>query len=72
MNGAWLDPVRAALDEATAPVRWWFRDDDAGWDDDALWALLDVFEAAGAGVDVAAIPMAVTPACGRGLARSSN
>jgi peptidoglycan/xylan/chitin deacetylase (PgdA/CDA1 family) len=68
MNGAWLDPVRAALDAATDPVRWWFRDDDAGWDDGALWALLDVFEDAGVGVDVAAIPMAVMYACGRELA----
>jgi hypothetical protein len=68
VSDAWLDPVRAALVAGTGPVRWWFRDDDAGWDDDALWALLDVFEDAGVAVDVAAIPMAVTPACGRQLA----
>ncbi len=69
MSGAWLDPVRAALDAATGPVQWWFRDDDAGWDDAALWALLDVFEDAGVAVDVAAIPMAVTASCGRELTR---
>ncbi len=68
MSGGWLDPVRAALDATTGPVRWWFRDDDAGWADDALWALLDVFEGAGVAVDVAAIPAAVTGGCARRLA----
>jgi peptidoglycan/xylan/chitin deacetylase (PgdA/CDA1 family) len=67
VSAAWLDPVRNALDAADDPVAWWFRDDDAGWDDAALWALLDVFDAAGVAVDVAAIPMAVTLECGRQL-----
>ena len=40
----WLDPLRAALDARSAPVWFFFRDDDAGWDDPALEALLDVFE----------------------------
>jgi peptidoglycan/xylan/chitin deacetylase (PgdA/CDA1 family) len=57
---AWLDPLRAALDAREAPVGFFFRDDDAGWDDPALEALLDVFEPHGLPLDVAAIPLAVT------------
>jgi peptidoglycan/xylan/chitin deacetylase (PgdA/CDA1 family) len=56
---SWLDPVRRALDDAVEPVAVFFRDDDAGWRDDRLGALLDVFERHGAPVDVAAIPAAV-------------
>ena len=60
MSG-WLDPLRAVLDDSEAPVRFFFRDDDAGWADDALERLLDVFEPYGVPLDVAAIPEAVTP-----------
>ena len=56
----WLDPLRAALDERDQPVSFFFRDDDAGWDDGALEALLDVFEPHGLPLDVAAIPTATT------------
>jgi peptidoglycan/xylan/chitin deacetylase (PgdA/CDA1 family) len=56
----WLDPLRAALDARPEPVWFFFRDDDAGWDDAALEALLDVFEPHGLPLDVAAIPLAVT------------
>ena len=40
-----LDAVRAALDEAPAPVELFFRDDDAGWGGERLLELLDVFDA---------------------------
>jgi hypothetical protein len=52
----WLDPVRAALDtlEQTADV--FFRDDDAGWDDARLHALLDRFAHHGLPLDLAVIP----------------
>ncbi len=53
---AWLDPLRAALAETVHPVRFFFRDDDGGWDDDALHRLLDRFAAHGLTVDVAVIP----------------
>jgi len=56
---SWLDPVRAALDGASHIVPWFFRDDDAGWDDDALRALLDVFARHTVPVDVAVIPAAL-------------
>jgi peptidoglycan/xylan/chitin deacetylase (PgdA/CDA1 family) len=65
---AWLDPLRAALDAASSEVAFFFRDDDAGWRDDRLHRLLDVFEAAGAPIDVAAIPSALAPERARRLA----
>jgi predicted glycosyltransferase len=58
---SWLDPVRASLDEAPEPVAFFFRDDDAGWGDERLLLLLDVFDDAGVEVDVAAIPAALSP-----------
>ena len=61
----WLDPVAAALDAAPSPVPVFFRDDDAGWRDDRLRALLDRFEVHRVPLDVAAIPQAL----GRGMAR---
>jgi hypothetical protein len=61
----WLRPVAAALDAATVPARFFFRDDDAGWGDARLLALLDVFEARATWVDLAVIPRAL----GAGLAR---
>jgi len=64
----WLDPVRRALDEIAAPVAFFFRDDDAGWADDRLWPLLDVFQQHHAPVDVAVIPQALSPAAARALA----
>ena len=56
----WLEPLHDALDARSAPVWFFFRDDDAGWDDTALEALLDVFEPHGLPLDVAAIPLAAT------------
>jgi hypothetical protein len=63
---AWLDGLRRALDAAPRPVAFFFRDDDAGWDDDGLFALLDLFARHSAPIDLAAIPSALT----RGLAAS--
>jgi len=56
----WLDPLRRALDSRDEPVRFFFRDDDAGWDDAALDRVLDVFADHGLPLDVAAIPAALT------------
>lgn len=56
----WLDPLRHALDSRDQPVSFFFRDDDAGWHDAALEALLHVFEPHGLPVDIAAIPTATT------------
>jgi len=57
---AWLDPLRRALDAVPAPVTFFFRDDDAGWDDQRLLALLEVFETNAVPVDLAAIPTAMS------------
>src|SRR5436190_21303193 len=66
----WLRPVARALDAVPAPVRgvgaarpaagaavpFFFRDDDAGWGDERLVALLEVFDARAIWVDLAVIP----------------
>lgn len=65
---AWLDPLERVLD-ADAPVRFFVRDDDVGWADDRLWALLDLFDHFGLPVDLAVIPAALTPTLTRRLAR---
>src|SRR3954452_14840545 len=67
-SGCWLDPVRACLDGRPRRLTMFVRDDDAGWDDDRLFALLDVIETRALPIDVAAIPMATTLALGRALA----
>jgi hypothetical protein len=48
-----------ALDEAPGPVTFFFRDDDAGWDDGRLFALLAVFASRALPLDVAVIPGAL-------------
>lgn len=55
----WLDKLRRALDSAARPVDFFFRDDDAGWCDERLFALLDLFERHSMPIDVAAIPRAM-------------
>jgi hypothetical protein len=55
----WLAPVTAALDAAPAPVDVFFRDDDAGWCDDRLLELLDLFDELALPLDVAVIPAAL-------------
>src|SRR5215216_1787878 len=54
----WLRPVESAL-ESVDVAKFFFRDDDAGWGDERLLALLDVFEARGTWVDLAVIPRAL-------------
>lgn len=61
----WLDPVRRALDEAPEPATFFFRDDDAGWADDRLFRLLDLFAACDLPIDLAVIPQALTPRLAR-------
>lgn len=55
-----FEQLTAALDAATAPIKVFFRDDDAGWADEHLRALLDVFESHDAPIDLAVIPQALT------------
>ena len=62
---AWLDSARQALAEATQPVTFFVRDDDVGWADEQLFALLDVFADIDLPVDLAVIPRALTPRLAR-------
>jgi hypothetical protein len=55
----WLEPARSALDAAAEPVRFFLRDDDAGWADRRLFALADLVAARGLPLDLAVIPTAV-------------
>jgi hypothetical protein len=57
---SWLDPLRTRLDEVAAPVAVFLRDDDAGWDDGRLVALLELVAARGLPLDLAVIPTALT------------
>jgi hypothetical protein len=52
----WLDRLRKRLDQAPKPITFFFRDDDAGWDDEALLWLLDIFGEEPAPLDLAVIP----------------
>jgi peptidoglycan/xylan/chitin deacetylase (PgdA/CDA1 family) len=63
----WLAPIEAALHAAPAPVEVFFRDDDAGWDDARLYALLDLFDRHALPVDLAVIPRAVSGGLARNL-----
>jgi len=65
--GTWLDPVRVALDVAPEPVDLFVRDDDVGWEDERLWRLLDVFQEHALAVDLAVIPMELSPRAAREL-----
>src|SRR5215510_10591490 len=53
---SWLDRVSQELDRTARPVAFFFRDDDAGWADRRLLALLDLFASHSVPLDVAAIP----------------
>jgi predicted deacetylase len=66
----WLDPVAATLEQRTSPVTLFIRDDDAGWEDEQLFRVIDVVHERGLPIDLAAIPEAVTPSLGRALRRS--
>lgn len=56
MSFDWVTPVRRALDERGTRLPMFVRDDDAGWADARLDALLHVAADAGCVVDLAVIP----------------
>lgn len=56
-----LNPVWQALQDRPEPLSVFLRDDDAGWDDPALLALLDCCAQAGVPLDLAVIPQAISP-----------
>ena len=56
----WLDPLRQTLDQAPGSIRFFFRDDDAGWEDARLFELLDVFADYDVPIDLAVIPKSIS------------
>lgn len=55
----WLEPLREVLAQGRRPVRFFFRDDDAGWCGERLRMLLDQFAALAVPLDLAIIPDAM-------------
>jgi hypothetical protein len=55
----WLIPVARALERRIRPLELFIRDDDAGWVDERLFALLDLCARHGRAIDLAVIPAAV-------------
>jgi hypothetical protein len=68
-HGAWLEALRRELDTAAGPRAFCFRDDDAGWASDRLFALLDLFGHYSVPLDVAVIPAALDAALAARLRR---
>ena len=65
----WLAALADRLERMPdGSVRWWFRDDDAGWADDRLWELAAVLGDSPFTLSVAAIPEALGSGAGRRLA----
>ena len=55
-ENAWLEPVKKALVERKTPLKVFFRDDDAGWEDAKLFKLIELFKSYKMPLDLAAIP----------------
>jgi hypothetical protein len=68
-HGATLLPLQRVLDDARAPVTFFFRDDDAGWDTLRLRALLDLYARYELPLDLAVIPTALSTPLIRDLER---
>jgi hypothetical protein len=63
----WLDPLCALLDSTSNPMTFFFRDDDGGWEDDRLFAVIELFGARSLPVTLAVIPNAMEQAVARSL-----
>jgi predicted glycosyltransferase/peptidoglycan/xylan/chitin deacetylase (PgdA/CDA1 family) len=57
---SWFDPLRRALDSAQTPIPFFFRNDDVGWEDARLLALLDLFNKYNVPIDLAVIPESIS------------
>lgn len=62
-----MKAVLEALMRRAAPVEMFFRNDDAGWAQDSLDRLLEIFADAGVPVDLAVIPAALNTVIARRL-----
>ena len=68
-SAAWLDPLKRALDSSQTPVPFFFRNDDVGWEDARLFALLDLFKSYHVPIDLAVIPKSVSQLTAKRLCR---
>lgn len=68
-SASWLDPLRRALDTSPAPMNFFFRDDDAGWEDARLFKLLNLFSAHHIPIDLAVIPKAISEITAKRLSK---
>ena len=66
---SWLDPLRRALDSSQTPISFFFRNDDAGWEDARLFALLDLFNNYQMPIDLAVIPNVISQITARRLCK---
>lgn len=64
---SWLLPVKQALEESLHPVTFFFRDDDGGWEDARLFALMSLCSDYKMPLDIAVIPNEITSGLKRGL-----
>src|SRR4051794_2793008 len=63
-----MNLLERSLDETPTPVEVFFRDDDAGWEDERLLELVDRFGECGLPLDLAVIPMELSEVLARQLA----
>jgi predicted glycosyltransferase len=59
-SASWLDALRRALDTASRSIPFFFRNDDVGWENARLFALLDLFNNHDIPIDLAVIPKAIS------------
>ena len=69
-NVTLLRNLLLSLDETAQPVEVFFRDDDAGWEDERLLELIARFAEHGLPLDLAVIPAELTPALAGRLAET--
>lgn len=69
---SWLDPIARALDARSQPVQLFVRNDDAGWEDERLFTLLDLFDEREFPIDLAVIPLASTERLAEQLIRRQD
>jgi macrolide-specific efflux system membrane fusion protein len=63
----WLEPLRRILDRSPEPVRFFFRDDNVGREDERLYEMLDVFAAHAIPIDLGLIPDLLSDSLARNL-----
>jgi len=63
----WLAPVRRVLDRSPEPIRFFFRDNNVGREDERLYEMLDVFAAHEIPIDLGVITDLVSESLARNL-----